>query len=91
MLRRGSAQHLHAVGTGHAQIGDDDVRLREVLDRLEAIRRLDHLVTLATKQCGEHASEVLLVVGDEDLGGLHRLATLPCRRGRGIGRDRHRL
>ncbi len=65
---RGGAQHLHAVGPGHPQVGDHDVDIGEALDRLEARRRLDHLVALAPEQRDEHAPQVLLVVRDENLG-----------------------
>ena len=45
---------------------------RQPLDRLEPARRLDDVVALAAQQGDQHAPQVLLVVGDQDLGRLHR-------------------
>ncbi len=71
------AQHLHAVGAGHAQIGDHDVDIGEPLDRLEPVRGLHDLVAIAAQQRGEHATQVLLVVGYEDLRRLHDPLLIP--------------
>ena len=52
--------------------------LRELLQRLFAVGRLDHLVAVALEREGEHLAHGVLVVDEQDRGGGvgHRVAGL---------------
>ena len=71
LTERGS-QQIHAAELRHPQVGDHHVHVvlsEEGEGRLAVLGRV-HLVAVATELGGEDASEVGLVVDDEDLFGV---------------------
>jgi hypothetical protein len=72
LLRRQLLQHLHPAHAGHLQVEHQQVRRvrGDALEALHTVRCLDHRVALCLEVLPQRPADQLLVVTDEDGGGL---------------------